>query len=150
MALDTRRAALPPALRAPQLAVLTNPAGQASARAGALRLAGSGDGLASRGYADGLQRWARVTAVPPYVLRPAASLSPWASSVDHSTSSPSISGARTFTKLFVGDRVRLRGVRASMFAVNPILFLEALIPFSALNLVITRNIKIFWFRLRVF
>ena len=37
-----------------------------------------------------------------------ASKSPWASSGDHSTSSPSISGARTFTKLFVGDRVRLR------------------------------------------
>jgi Ca2+-binding EF-hand superfamily protein len=86
------------------LSVLTNPLGTAASRKHAL-----GRQACPREYADGLARWQVVAHVPPRVLPPKDEpLSRWSSSVDHPTCSPSISGDRVYTKIHVGDRVRLR------------------------------------------
>ena len=89
---------------ASNLSVLTNPKGSASSRGNALtRTSGP------RQYTDGLARWGVVEGLKPRTGPPKdAPLAKWGGSVNHSTCSSAISGVRVFTRLYVGDRVRLR------------------------------------------
>ena len=89
---------------AQQLSVLTDPRGTASSRGNALsRTSGP------RQYADGLSRWGVVEGLKPRDLPPRdAPLRKWAGSVDHPTGSGCVSGDRVYTRIQVGDRVRLR------------------------------------------